>query len=102
MRGKGNEEQGARTIRIAASLRAGRYPAGALAGAAGFGHAAAMHPVFAIAPSSAPDLWMVCDIASGEVVNILGRDMRFLSLEDADDLAELLNHVEGMKRGRRR
>lgn len=45
---------------------------------------------------------MVCDIVSGDVVNILGRDMAFMSLEDANDLADLLNHIEGVKRSRER
>jgi hypothetical protein len=39
-------------------------------------------------------LWNVIDVTTGEVVKLNGSFMEGLELDDADDLADILNHIE--------
>ncbi|WP_247896484.1 hypothetical protein [Azospirillum argentinense] len=43
---------------------------------------------------------MVIDTTTGDVARVGDREMSSLSIEDADDLADLLNHLERIKRAK--
>ncbi|QCO03419.1 hypothetical protein D3867_15200 (plasmid) [Azospirillum argentinense] len=59
-----------------------------------------MNPVYDIAPNPAGNGWMVIDTTTGDVARVGDREMSSLSIEDADDLADLLNHLERIKRAK--